>query len=573
MRMKKSPKVYSHAVNLRAIAARNVEVKPNKVLYKYFDNDKNIAEMTFATFGDKVERMIGAMQKTGLCGKRIAIIGEACPEWIISFYAIISAGSVAVPLDRELLHSEIAGFLKTAQADAIVMSPIYSEKFETLKQDGVFDGLSKIIRVDDGKEWNVDDDRLCTFDEFLENGNEYERPKRSDIMRRSARGDMSIMLFTSGTTGTSKCVMLSERNIVSCANSAVQSVDFNEDDILMSVLPLHHTYELAISIAENILGVTVCINDSLKHVLKNLKTFKPTGLALVPLFVSTFNKRIWDEVRKKGKERQLKIGIAASKAMLTVGVDIRQKLFSEVLSAFGGNLKKIICGGAAMDPTLTKTFDAFGITLCEGYGITECSPLIAVNPYYARKTGSVGPTVPCCTARIEATGIDEKGNEFGEIQVKGDNVMLGYYNNDAANADAFTEDGWFRTGDIGYMDKDGYIFITGRQKSVIVLNNGKNVFPEELEEYLEKIEKISESVVVGRTKEDAQEVVLTAVVYPNFDMYKKDEDINVIAEDIKKSIAELNKKLPSFKQIRNIEIRKTEFEKTSSRKIKRFLVK
>jgi long-chain acyl-CoA synthetase len=278
-------------------------------------------------------------------------------------------------------------------------------------------------------------------------------------------------------------------------------------------------------------------------------------------------------VRKKGKENSLKIGMLATSTMQKIGIDVRRKIFSEILSAFGGNLKKIICGGAAMNPDLMKFFENLGITLCEGYGITECSPLIAVNPYYARKKGSVGPACDCCEVRIDADEVDENGNLTGEIQVRGDNVMLGYYKNPEANSEVFTSDGWFRTGDVGHLDKDKYIYITGRCKSVIVLENGKNVFPEEIEEYLDDIEEIAECVVVGRKKEDSEEVVLTAVVYPDFNKYEKNAELSEIASDIKSKVMALNKKLPSFKQIRNIEIRKTEFEKTTTRKIKRFLVK
>lgn len=226
-----------------------------------------------------------------------------------------------------------------------------------------------------------------------------------------------------------------------------------------------------------------------------------------------------------------------------------------------------------MNPELMGFFDSIGIEVCEGYGITECSPLIAVNPYYKRKFGSVGPAVPCCEVMIDGESTDEQGRIVGEILVKGENVMIGYYDNPEANNDVFTEDGWFKTGDIGYMDSDKYIYITGRKKSVIVLNNGKNVFPEEIEEYLAKIESIKECVVIGRDKGDGSEVMLTAVIFPDFAAYPENEAIDVIAEDIKKQVLDLNRELPSFKQIRNIEIRKTEFEKTTTKKIKRFLVK
>ena len=571
--MKYVEKNVPHATSLRAIAKHNALVRPEKVAFKYVGDNKEIVEVTYLEYSENIENMICALRESGFEGKRVAIIGETCPEWLETYYAVISAGAVAIPFDKELLFDQIKGFLDVAEANAIVMSPKYSQKYDELKEAGVFDNLELVIRVDDGTEWTVEDEKLVKFSEFVKKGESVKRESDADIMRKPSRGDMSIMLFTSGTTGTSKCVMLSERNQVSCAKAAVKATDFYENDVLLSVLPIHHTYELTINVAIQSLGAQSCINDSLKHVLKNLQLFKPTGIVIVPLFATTFRKKIMDEVKKKGKERTLKLGMAASGAMRKVGVDMRRKLFAEILSAFGGNLKKIICGGAAMKPELMKFFDNLGITLCEGYGITECSPLIAVNPYYKRKTGSVGPACACCEARIEAEQTDENGNLTGEIQVRGENVMLGYYNNPEANAEAFTEDGWFKTGDIGYMDSEGYLHITGRCKSVIVLENGKNVFPEEIEEYLSEISNIAECVVVGRKKEDSDEVVLTAVIYPDFNTYAKDESISVIGDDIKKKIMEINKELPSFKQIRNIEIRKNEFEKTTTRKIKRFLVK
>lgn len=571
--MKRIEKDVPHANSLRAIAKYNAVKRPEKVAYKYLDANKEIVEVNYYQNGENIENMICALKSGGFEGKRIALIGETCPEWLQSYFAIISAGAVAIPFDKELAYEQIRGFLDIAEANGIIMSPKYSQKYEELKAAGVFDNLELVIRIDDGAEWTIQDDKLVKFSDFVKRGEGMERDSDADIMRRGARGDMSIMLFTSGTTGTSKCVMLSERNQISCAKSAVRSTDFSENDVMLSVLPIHHTYELTINVAIQSLGATCCINDNLKNVVKNLGIFKPTGIVIVPLFATTFHKRIVDSVKKKGKENQLKLGMAASGAMRKVGVDMRRKLFSEILAAFGGNLQKIICGGAAMTPELMKFFDNLGITLCEGYGITECSPLIAVNPYYARKKGSVGPACDCCEARIDAEEVDENGNLTGEIQVRGENVMLGYYKNPEANAEVFTEDGWFRTGDIGRMDKDGYIYITGRCKSVIVLENGKNVFPEEIEEYLEEIKEIAECVVVGRKKPEGEEVVLTAIVYPDFNAYEKNADINDIAADIKFKVMTLNKKLPSFKQIRNIEIRKNEFEKTTTRKIKRFLVK
>ncbi len=569
---KKTPRIYTHASTLRQVTLSNMQKRPEKALYRYQNKDGEIVDVTYTEFYNTTEKLIAALKKNGLCGKRIAIIGETCPEWVEMFFATISAGSVAIPFDKELLVTEIKGFIEISKADAIFFSPKYAKKYNELKEAGALDRLEYIIPASLDEMQDVEDDRVVPFYDFIADV-ECEEILPSEIMRAKSRGEMCLMLFTSGTTGSSKCVMLSERNLIACANSACESTNFSDKDVLLSVLPLHHTYELAINVAIMMYGATVCINDNLKHVLKNLKFYKPTGLVLVPLFLTTFNKKIWDEVRKKGMENKLKLGMTASNTLRFVGVDIRKKLFSEILAAFGGNLEKIICGGAAMEASLMKTFDSLGVEVCEGYGITECSPLIAVNPYYKRKLGSVGPAVPCCEVKIDGESTDEKGRVIGEILVKGENVMIGYYDNVEANLEVFTDDGWFKTGDLGYMDSEGYIYITGRKKSVIVLNNGKNVFPEEIEEYLGKIESIKECVVVGRDKGDGSEIMLTAVVYPDFDAYPKDEPIDNIAEDIKKQVLELNRGLPSFKQIRNIDIRKTEFEKTTTRKIKRFLVK
>jgi len=367
--------------------------------------------------------------------------------------------------------------------------------------------------------------------------------------------------------------MLCQKNIYAAVTSADATVDFSADDTIVSVLPIHHTYELCCMMAAVNLGVTVCINDSLRHVLNSFKEYKPTGLVLVPLFVNTMYKKILSEAKRSGKDKALSGGLKLAGVLNKMGIDVSEKLFGDVRAAFGGNLKKIICGGAAMDPSLIPIFESFGISLYEGYGITECSPLVAVTPYFRRKCGSIGPSVPCCEARITGSVLTDDGHITGEVQVKGDNVMLGYYNNPDANAAAFTDDGWFRTGDVGYMDKDGYITITGRMKSVIVLDNGKNVFPEEIEEYLGKIELITESVVVGREEEDGS-TKLTAVIFPNqayFEEKFAGQETDIYKE-IQKEITNLNRKLPSFKQIHKLEFRKTEFEKTSSKKIKRFLV-
>ena len=380
--------------------------------------------------------------------------------------------------------------------------------------------------------------------------------------------EMCALLFTSGTTGTSKGVMLSQKNLTAAVNASCLSMSYDHKNTFVSVLPPHHTYELTCgNLAMINIGGSVFINDSIKYAMRNFASFKPNTLVLVPLFLETMHKKIWDEINKKGMTKKVKLGMKASAAMLAVGVDKRKQIFSQILGAFGGNLQSIVCGGAPLSPQIIKDFYAFGITVLEGYGITECAPLVAVNSPGKVKFHSVGQPVYGCEVKIDK-GPDE---ETGEILVKGDNVMMGYYRNPEATAEVFTEDGFFRTGDIGYMDKDNYIYITGRKKNVIILSNGKNVFPEEIEERLSEVDIISESVVIGRQNTNG-EIVITAIAVPNMERLEG-KNADEVYTAIKDAVNEINRHLPSFKQVHDVEIRYEEFEKTTSRKIKRYIIK
>ena len=544
-----------------------VQYHGDKVLYKYFVG-KDVLEMTYAEFYAYVKKISAAITAKGLCGKKIAVIGETSPEWLATYVACLASGAVVVPMDKELAITEIEKFLTIIEADAIVYSKSFNDKFTSTIE--THPTVKYFIPMSYEGEAS---DKIIPLSTLVELG-AAEVEAGYTFKAVANRDEMCEMLFTSGTTGTSKCVMLSQKNIFAAVSSAIDTVCFEADDVLVSVLPVHHTYELMCLLAEMVIGCTTCINDSLRHVIKNFARFKPTGLVLVPLFLNTMYKKIWSEAEKSGKTGVLKTAIKLSHGMLAVGIDLRRTLFKSVLDAFGGNLNKIICGGAKLNPELVEGFEDFGISVYEGFGITECSPLVAVTPYTARKLGSIGPAVTSCTMRIDPNGdLTAEGYVMGEIQVKGDNVMIGYYNNPEANADVFTEDGWFRTGDVGYLDADGYAFITGRIKFVIVLENGKNVFPEEIEEYLEGIDTIAESCVIGRKSPDSDEVILTAVVFPNYAKFPEGSSDEDVKESIRKSINAVNKKLPTFKQIKSVEVRKTEFEKTTTKKIKRQLVK
>jgi len=526
-------------------------------------------EITYGAFTDAVKRFSLGLN-AAFAGEeksrvRIAVIGETSPRWFASYLAVMAAGYTVVPMDKELAISEISGFLSFAGISAVIYAPSFNESMEEIAAG--HPTLKLLIPMKAPETEAAEGINRTSFDEISAAG----EASGAEFAADTDTERVAELLFTSGTTGTSKCVMLCQRNIFTAMKAACQSVDFNKDDVLISVLPLHHTYELTCTyLAGCNFGLKICINESLRYLMRDFKEYQPTGMVLVPLFVTTMYKKVLAEAKKAGKDKILTGATKAAHALSFVGVDMSRKLFGDVREAFGGRLEKIICGGAALNPELIQIFETFGISIYEGYGITECSPLVAVTPYYRRKPGTVGPAVPGCEVRIADGVLNEDGLTVGEIQVKGGNVMLGYMNNEEANAAAFTEDGWYRTGDMGYMDADGYIAITGRMKSVIVLDNGKNVFPEEIEEYLSDIDLIAEAVVVGREEEDG--VVLTAVIYPSYAKYPEKAEAD-FRDEIQKRITALNKKLPSFKQIRKLEFRKTEFEKTTTRKIKRHLVK
>ncbi len=545
-----------------------IESHEDKLAYKYFESG-TLREMSYSEFLKMIRQISAAFNKMGLSEKRIALIGDTSPQWLATYLGALASGIVIIPMDKELALPEIEKFLSIVEADGIVYSKSFNEKFVTTISS--HPTLKHFIPI------NADYDssfssKITPFPRLLEIGQAAIDEGHAIHMVKS-KDEMCEMLFTSGTTGTSKCVMLSQKNIFAAVSSALDSVCFVPEDVVVSVLPVHHTYELMCLLAEMALGITICINDSLRHVMKNFALFKPTALVLVPMFLNTMYKRIWSEAERTGRDGALKASLTLSKSLMKTGIDMRRKIFKSVLDAFGGNLDHVICGGAKLNPELIVAFEEFGISVFEGFGITECSPLVSVTPYYARKLGAIGPTVFSCRVKIDPNGeLTDEGYELGEIQVKGDNVMIGYYNNPEANDEVFTPDGWFRTGDVGYMDSDGYIYVTGRIKFVIVLENGKNVFPEEIEEYLNTIDIISECCVVGRKSDKNDDVVLTAVVYPNFSKLK-DMDDEAVKETIRKAINATNKKLPSYKQIKSVEIRKTEFEKTTTKKIKRQLVK
>lgn len=566
--------------DIRSIVLHSGHAFGGKPFYKFINTKNEVEELSYTDFSNNVIALTTALCSMGLKGKRIALLSETRPEWLQIYIATVCADAVIVPLDKELMTEQICDFISFAECEALFCSESFMEKGRELFNS--VDCLKYISVIKDTEEKPLEvseissilSEKESTFKKLLRFGKLLVAAEDSSFYDIVPNIDKECaFIFTSGTTGTSKCVMLSQRNLCSCIYSSANLTPFDEKVVLLSVLPLHHTYETSCGmLTAYVIGATVCLNNSLKYVLRNLKKFQPTAMILVPLFVQTIYKKIVDEIRKKGKEKTVSMGVKITKTMRKAHIDLRRKFFAEVINSLGGRLEHIVCGGAPLDPELVERFEEFGIKVQQGYGITECAPLLAVNPSNRIKYNSVGLPAYECEVKILITEEGEapryaEAGEIGEVITKGQNVMLGYFNNDQANKDAFTEDGYFRTGDLGYFDSEGYLYLTGREKNLIILANGKNVYPEEIEEYIYRIDLVKECVVVAR-KNTLDEQVITALIYPDYDALAG-LDNNEIQARIKEEIAQVNKKLPSFKQIRNIEIKKTEFVKTTTKKIKR----
>ena len=552
--------------NLRHIVYRNDEEYGDKTLYWYKEDKEDFHEYSYHRMRVEVDAIGTAFAELGVMDVGIAITGDVHPRFFATYYAATTGGGYAVPIDRDIHPDQTVNFIIRAEAKAVVYTRNQNRKIAEIAD--LLPDVKYFIPIQPEENFRFSD-KVKTIDEIIELGREsLEKGNRSFVDHKIDMSKMSALLFTSGTTGTAKGVMLSHKNLTAAANASVLSMSYDMNNTFVSILPPHHSYEITCGeMAIQMLGAEILINDSLKHIMKNFAWYKPNALMLVPLIVETMHKKIWDEVKKRKMEKKLKFAMGLSNFLLFFGIDMRQKLFAQVTGAFGGNLKSIVCGGAPLSPQIIKDFYAFGITVLEGYGITECAPLVAVNSPGKVRFHSVGQPVKGCRVRIDK---QDESDETGEICVKGDNVMMGYFKDPEATKEAFTEDGWFKTGDIGYIDKDGYIFITGRKKNVIILSNGKNVFPEELEEHIAPVPEILEAVVTVR--ETNGEPVLTAICVPNPDLVTETDDERVYAI-MKSKIDEINKTLPSYKKMLRVEVRREPFERNTAKKIMRYKIK
>ena len=532
----------------------------DKIAFEYRnEKDKSkIEAITYKEFQYDTYYLGTALLQLGMNKNHIAVIGENSYKWLTVYLTVLKSDSVLVPIDRELPEKDIINILKSSDSEVLFYAGKYEKYIEKFKKE--LPNIKYFI----GFDRNENLENVLSYKKIMDLGKErYEAGDKSYAsIEHKDTNILKLLVYTSGTTGDPKGVMLTEHNLVSCVYYGLQVAEIKTK--CLSVLPYHHTYEAVAGILVALhKHATICINDSLKNVLKNLQLYRPNYIYLVPAFTEVFYKNIWGTAKKEGKEAGLKFLIKLSNALRKIGIDLRGMLFKSIHSAFGGNLKEIICGGAPIRPEIGKFFNDIGVMLLNGYGITECSPLVSVNRPKFNDSSTVGVILPCCEVKIENP--NDEGD--GEIWVKGDIVMMGYYK-DKERTDKVLKDGWFNTEDYGKVNEKGQLVINGRKKNVIVLTNGKNVYPEEIENYILRIPYVEETIVKSVKNDIGQEVALCAEVYLNSDKVKELEIENV-EEQLKKDISKETKELASYKHITKIEIRKTEFIKTTTKKIKR----
>ncbi|MHB1150677.1 MAG: AMP-dependent synthetase/ligase [Eubacteriales bacterium] len=534
----------------------------DKIAFKFKNEDNTVTEISYKSFYSDVTALGCALTSLGLSGLHVACIGENCYKWVVAYLAMLGCTGVFVPIDKELPPNDIINVIENSDSEVV----FYSESYEKILNDNM-ERLGK-IRHFIGLDRKNTSGKYTSFDSFIEEGRKSASADPSPYLtQKSDPNKLKMLVYTSGTTGMSKGVMLSEHNLVSCVYYGLQISTVY--DTCLSVLPYHHTYESVCGLLVSLhMHSTICINDKIRNVLKNLQLFKPSYLYLVPAFAEAFYKKIWQTAKEGKKDKALKILINVSNALRGVGIDMRRKLFGTIHESFGGRLRKIVCGGAPIRPEIGEFFDAIGINLINGYGITECSPLVSANRDNFNDFKTTGVKLPCIEVKIDSSDDEGRVNEgVGEICIKGDTVMLGYYKNPEETARVL-KDGWFYTGDYGIMNEKGQLLITGRKKNLIVLNNGKNIYPEEIENYIMSIPYVTEVVVYALKDDTGSENALCAEAFLNEEKLTEMKVTNPI-EILKQDIGAVCRSLPPYKQIKKVVLRSIEFDKTTSKKIKR----
>ena len=554
----KNIKNTKEAENFRDFITR-FESFGNSIAFKYKENNE-IKEITYEKYVKDIKALGTALIDMKV--KRVVVIGTNSYKWCTTYLATTTAGKVIVPLDKALTDIEIGNLIKRSEADTIVYEKKYQKAIDEIIKKGC--NLKNLICMDSkgNKEVLSYDKILEKGKEILENGDKRYEDVKVDSYK------MSIMLFTSGTTNEPKAVMLSQNNIVSNIVAINRYVKLYKTDTLLSFLPIHHTFECTITFLYGVYsGSTVAFCEGLRYIQQNLKDFKVSVFVAVPLVLETMYKKIQKAIKEKGKTELVNKMIKISNKLLKVHIDIRKIVFKEILDNFGGHLRVVFYGAAPMNKDTIIGYNNLGIEQVQGYGLTETSPVISAETDKKKRPGSIGLVLDNLECRIDEP--DKDG--IGEITVKGPSVMLGYYNNEKATKEVL-KDGWFSTGDYGYLDDDGFLYITGRKKDVIVLRNGENVYPQEIEFLINKLPYVKESLVYQREQSKTDTMLCAKIVY-DADLIKEafgEKSEEEYQEEIWKQIKEINKDLPLFKHIKKIKITTEELEKTTTQKVKRY---
>ena len=554
--------------NFKEMIDRSCEKYKDHVAYKFKINlgkkNQEIIEKTYGQIKNEIYGLGTSLLDMGLEGKKVAIISNNRYEWCVSYLAITTSNMVVVPLDKMLPPQEIKSLIKRAKADAVIYENKYKEIFENIKKDGDTN-LEYFINMDikDNK------DEILSFSKLVEEGTKKIEEGDSKYNSITQNADkMAVLIFTSGTTNTSKGVMLSQKNIISNIMGMAQMSKMYDTDVILSFLPLHHTFECTISFLYGFYsGVTIAFCDGLRYLAQNLKEYHATDFVAVPLVLETIYKKIQKGIKDKGKEKLVDTMGKITQFLLKFHIDIRRKVFKSILDELGGKMRILYYGAAAMDKEVIKGYEMFGIESVQGYGLTETAPLVAAETDKEHCPGSVGIAPENIEIKIDEP--DDKG--VGEVLVKGPNVMIGYYENEEATKEAII-DGWFHTGDLGYKNEDGYLFITGRKKEVIVLKNGENVYPSDIEFLVNKLPYVKESMLFPRENSKKELNLGIKVVYDKEEIQKSfpDKKENEYKDLVWQDIKEINKELSQFKRIKELILTDQELEKTTTQKVKRF---
>ena len=551
--------------DLKDMLNQTGEVYGDRPAYIFKTEEKGkFRTITHKEFRENINALGTTLIQMGLKDKRIALISENRYEWELSYLAVAAGVGVIVPLDKALPDNELESLILRSQVEAIIYSSKYDVIMNTLREKKNTN-LKYFISMD------LEENTQGIYAEkaLVEKGKKLLADgNKTYIDAKIDSEKMGIMLFTSGTTAMSKAVMLSHKNLVTNVMDIIQRFDLTDEDRFLSFLPLHHVFECTVGFLYPIsIGGSIAFCEGVKHMAENIKEFEITAMISVPAVFDIIYRKVMKTIEKKGKLANLEKGKKVSQFLLKMKIDLRKQLFKEVHESLGPKLKLVVTGGAALDPETEKGFNDLGFDVEQGYGLTETAPVIAAETPKCRRLGSIGKKFPSVEVKIDDP--DEEG--IGELMAKGPSIMLGYYENEEATKSALESDRWFHTGDLARIDKDGFIYISGRKKSVIVLNNGKNVFPEEIETLLNKVEGIKETFVFEKKEDDGDVKVCVEIVYDKElikELYNIEGEEN-IKEFLWDKVKEVNKLMPKYKYVREMVITEEPLIKTTTLKIKR----